>query len=130
MRKTIRLVVLAFTLIALAASPAFADPTGSEAKTGAKVVLANLVYMPAKVLYAAGGGLVAGMAYLFSAGDKAVAQPILDASIGGDYVIQPEHLSGDKRLVFFGQSEEQQVAADAAASAPVGDVAAQPEPGF
>jgi hypothetical protein len=130
MRKTIRLVVLAFTLTALATSPALADPPAKEAKTGATVVLANLVYMPAKVLYAAGGGLVAGMAYLFSAGDKEVAKPILDASIGGDYIVEPEHLSGEKQLVFFGQSEEQKLAEDAAASAPVGDVAAQPEPGF
>ena len=130
MRKNVRFVVLAFTLTALAASPAFADPPAKEAKTGATVVLANVVYMPAKVLYAAGGGLVAGMAYLFSAGDKAVAKPILDASIGGDYIVEPEHLSGEKKLVFFGQSEEQQRAESAAAGSNLGDVAAQPEPGF
>jgi hypothetical protein len=129
MRLMIRSVVLAFTLTALAASPALADPPmkpTKEAKTGATVVLANVVYMPAKVLYAAGGGLVAGVAYLFSAGDKEVAKPILDAAIGGDYIVEPEHLSGDKQLVFFGQSEEQQRAKAEA----VGDVAAQPEPGF
>jgi hypothetical protein len=133
MRMTIRSVVLAFTLTALAAaSPALAEdppapgkPT-KEAKTGATVVLANVVYMPAKVLYAAGGGLVAGVAYLFSAGDKEVAKPILDAAIGGDYVVEPEHLQGGKKLVFFGQSEEQQRAKVEA----MGDVAAQPEPGF
>lgn len=130
MRKTVRWVVLAFTLTALAASPALADPPTKEAKTGATVVLANVVYMPAKVLYAAGGGLVAGMAYLFSAGDKAVAKPILDASIGGDYIVEPEHLSGDKQLVFFGQSEEQQRAAAQVTDGGLGDVAAQPEPGF
>jgi hypothetical protein len=130
MRKTARFLVLAFTLAALAAGPAFADPPAKEAKTGATVVLANVVYMPAKVLYAAGGGLVAGMAYLFSAGDKAVAKPILDASIGGDYIVEPEHLSGDKQLVFFGQSEEQQRAEADATGGSMGDVAAQPEPGF
>jgi hypothetical protein len=129
MRKAVRFVVLAFSLTALAASPALADPPTKEAKTGATVVLANVVYMPAKVLYAAGGGLVAGMAYLFSAGDKEVAKPILDASIGGDYIVQPEHLSGDKKLVFFGQSEEQQRAKQEVADE-LGDVAAQPEPGF
>ena len=131
MNQPIRSVVLAFTLTALAASPALADPPAKEAKTGATVVLANVVYMPAKVLYAAGGGLVAGMAYLFSAGDKEVAKPILDASIGGDYIVEPEHLSGDKKLVFFGQSEEQQRAKKSVEDGgPLGDVAAQPEPGF
>ena len=126
MRLMIRSVVLVFTLTALAASPALADKPTKELKTGASVVLANVVYMPAKVLYAAGGGLVAGAAYLFSAGDKDVAKPILDAAIGGDYLVEPEHLSGDKQLVFFGQSQEQQQAKSEA----LGDVAAQPEPGF
>jgi hypothetical protein len=126
MRMTVRFLVLAFSLAALAASPAFADPPKREMKTGATAVLANLVYMPAKVLYAAGGGLVAGAAYLFSAGDKEVAMPILDAAIGGDYVVEREHIAGDKKLVFFGQSEEQQ----RAKAEVVGDVAAQPEPGF
>jgi hypothetical protein len=131
MHKRARFVVLAFSLTAFAASPALADPPAKEAKTGATVVLANVVYMPAKVLYAAGGGFVAGMAYLFSAGDKEVAKPILDASIGGDYIVEPEHLSGDKRLVFFGQSEEQQRAkGEATEDEALGDVAAQPEPGF
>jgi hypothetical protein len=116
--------VLAFSLTALVASPALADPPSKEAKTGAAVVLANIVYMPAKVLYAAGGGIVAGAAYLFSAGDKEVAKPILDAAIGGDYVVERGHLSGDKPLVFIGQSEEQQRAKAEA----LGDVAAQPEP--
>lgn len=126
MRLMIRSVVLVFTLTALAASPALADKPTKELKTGASVVLANVIYMPAKVLYAAGGGLVAGAAYLFSAGDKDVAKPILDAAIGGDYLVEPEHLSGDKQLVFFGQSQEQQQAESEA----LGDVAAQPEPGF
>jgi hypothetical protein len=141
MRKAVRSLVLAFPLLALSASPALADEPVKEAKTGATVVLANVVYMPAKVLYAAGGGLVAGMAYLFSAGDKEVAKPILDASIGGNYIVEPEHLSGEKQLAFFGQSQEQQQAAavaegyDASLGASpdasgLGDVAAQPEPGF
>ena len=133
MRKTVRSVVLAFPLLARSASPALAEEPVKEAKTGATVVLANVVYMPAKVLYAAGGGLVAGMAYLFSAGDKEVAKPIRDASLGGNYIVVPEHLSGEKQLAFFGQSQEQQQAESAAETADasgLGDVAAQPEPGF
>jgi len=130
--RMIRSMLSVLTLSVLAVSPALADPAATkptkEMKTGATTVLANVVYMPAKVLYAAGGGLVAGAAYLFSAGDKEVAKPILDAAIGGDYVVEPEHLSGDKKLVFFGQSEEQQRAKQEASG--LSDVAAQPEPGF
>lgn len=126
MRNSIRLFVLAVALTSLAASPAFAEKPTTDAKKGASVVLANVVYMPAKVIYAAGGGLVAGFAYLFSAGDKEVAKPILDAAIGGDYVVEEGHLAGEKKLTFFGESEELQRSRDEA----IGDVAAQPEPGF
>lgn len=127
MHEWIRLTGLALALGALA-TPAFAQEPKQELKTGASCVLANVVYMPAKVLYAAGGGLVAGAAYLFSAGDKDVAKPILDAAVGGDYVVQPHHLDGGKKLAFFGQSEAQK---QAKADAALGDVAAPaPEPGF
>ncbi|HEU4428874.1 MAG TPA: hypothetical protein VFT98_08975 [Myxococcota bacterium] len=129
MRIVNRFVLPMLAAFSLAASPALADKPTKEAKTGATTVLANVVYMPAKVLYAAGGGMVAGFAYLFSAGDKEVAKPILDAAIGGDYVVEKEHLSGEKKLVFFGQSEEQQ-RAKREAEGELGDVAAQPEPGF
>ncbi len=128
MRKRLHSGLLVLAMSGFIASPALADGPTDEMKTGASCVLANIVYMPAKVFYAAGGGLIAGAAYLFSAGDKEVAQPILDAAVGGDYIVQPEHLRGDKKLVFFGQSAEQQRAAREA----MGDVAspAAPEPGF
>lgn len=127
MRKLFRATGFALAMSGAIALPALADPPTQELKTGASCVLANVIYMPAKVLYAAGGGLVAGAAYLFSAGDKSVAMPILDAAVGGDYVVQPEHLSGEKQLVFFGQGEEQQRAEAEVLS----DVAAPaPEPGF
>jgi hypothetical protein len=126
MTRSIRLAGFALALVALTGSPALADEATRDAKKGASVVLANVVYMPAKVLYAAGGGIVAGFAYLFSAGDKEVAKPILDAAIGGDYVVESEHLAGDKKLVFFGESQELRDSRETV----VGDVAAQPEPGF
>ena len=126
MRNFIRISAVALALVALTVSPALADEATQDAKKGASVVLANVVYMPAKVLYAAGGGIVAGFAYLFSAGDKEVAKPILDAAIGGDYVVESQHLNGDKKLVFFGESQELQDSREAV----MGDVAAQPEPGF
>ena len=128
MRKMIRNALLALATAGFVASPALADGPTDDLKTGASTVLANMVYMPAKVLYAAGGGLVAGAAYLFSAGDKAVAKPILDSAVGGDYVVEHDHLTGHKKLAFFGQSAEQQRAKREAA---MGDVAApEPEPGF
>ncbi len=131
MAKRIASALVVSALVLGSASSAVADEPKNELKTGAGCVLANVVYMPAKVLYAAGGGLVAGAAYLFSAGDKEVAKPILDAAVGGDYIVEPAHLRGERQLVFFGQSAEQQQAKQAASQPQeaVGDVAA-PEPGF
>ena len=131
MQRRIASALVASALVMGSASSALADEPKDELKTGAGCVLANVVYMPAKVLYAAGGGLVAGAAYLFSAGDKDVAKPILDAAVGGDYVVQPEHIRGDRQLVFIGQSAAQQAAKQQASQGQetVGDVAA-PEPGF
>jgi hypothetical protein len=97
--------VLAF---AVTASPVRADetkqPVDSEAGIGIAAGLASLVYTPAKVLYAIGGGVAAGMAYLASAGDQDVAEPILTPSLRGDYVVTPAHLRGEKSLEFFGRA--------------------------
>lgn len=105
----IRTIALA-AAIALAASPVRADeakqPIDSDAGVGIAAGLASLVYTPAKVLYALGGGVAAGMAYLASAGDQDVAAPILTPSVRGDYVVTPEHLRGERSLEFFGREPE------------------------
>jgi hypothetical protein len=74
-----------------------------EAGLGIAAGLASVVYAPAKVLYAAGGGLVAGLAYVFSAGDKEITEPILTPALRGDYVVTPAHLRGEKQLDFIGR---------------------------
>lgn len=95
---------------ALSASPVQAEeasasqPVDSEAGLGIAAGLVSLVYTPAKVLYALGGGAVAGMAYLASAGDEDVTEPILTPSLRGDYVVTPEHLKGERSLEFFGRN--------------------------
>jgi hypothetical protein len=98
----------------LAAPPASAASTGQELGRGLFCVFGNLLYMPVKTIYSAGGGLVGGLAWLFSGGDSDVATPIWTASVRGDYVISPDHLTGAKKLEFIGQSEEQKRAASAA----------------
>lgn len=103
-------VALAFGA-ALSAAPVRADessaaqPADSEAGLGIAAGLVSLVYTPAKVLYALGGGAIAGMAYLASAGDQDVTEPILTPSLRGDYVVTPEHLKGERSLEFFGREE-------------------------
>jgi hypothetical protein len=88
-------------------APANAESPGAEYGIGVGCAFANLVYGPVKVLYATGGAIVSGFAWLFSAGDTDVAKPIWDASMRGDYVIVPDQLRGRKQLEFIGRSPEQ-----------------------
>ncbi len=90
----------------LAAAPARADRLGSEAGMGAGAALASLIYGPAKLIYAGGGSLIAGLAWVFSGGDGAVASPILNAALRGDYVVTPAHLRGERPLEFVGRTPE------------------------
>ena len=95
-----------------------ANPVDSEAGIGIAAGLASLVYTPAKVLYAVGGGVAAGMAYLASAGNQDVAAPILTPSLRGDYVVTPEHLRGEKTLEFFGREAGTSASERASADTP------------
>jgi len=101
--------VLAGTLLlGLSAAPARAiseesKETASDGAVGAAAGLSSVVYAPVKVAYAAGGTIVAGLAYVLSGGDKDVTKPIIDASVRGDYVVTPEHLRGEKPLEFVGR---------------------------
>jgi hypothetical protein len=96
----------------IAAAPvgARAEESGSmrnEAGLGAAAAACSLFYGPAKLVYAGLGSLVAGMAWVLSAGDTAVAGPVLNASLRGDYVVTPSHLRGDRELVFIGRDPGQ-----------------------
>jgi hypothetical protein len=97
---------LTAAVLLTAAAPAHAG-RGREALVGSSCALLNLVYGPAKLTYALLGGLVGGIAFAVSAGDREVAEPILDASLRGDYAISPDHLTGRRELEFFGRSEAQ-----------------------
>jgi hypothetical protein len=102
--------------LALGAAPAAAQPrnAGVEYGRGALCVLANLIYGPVKLLYATGGALVAGGAYVFSGGDRDVTGPIADASLRGTYAITPRHLTGAERIEFVGRSPSQRAAKERA----------------
>ena len=105
----------ALGLAVLLASPAPARAgRTAEALLGTGCALLNLGYGPLKMTYALVGGLVGGIAFAVSAGDPAVAAPILDAALRGDYVVAPAHLRGRRELEFIGRSEEQRRARERA----------------
>jgi len=79
------------------------EPTGGNALTGAGAMLCTVVYSPLKLAYAASGLVVGGMAWVWSFGSRRVTRPIFTAALRGDYVVTPEHLTGERRLAFIGR---------------------------
>ena len=72
------------------------------AGTYVATVLSNSLYVPAKALFAAGGAATSGVAYLATLGDRDVSGQIWRASVGGDYVVTPAVIEGDRKLEFVG----------------------------
>ena len=77
--------------------PAAAESSYENAGWGVLTVLTNVVYMPAKVVYATLGGVTGGLALGLTGGDMQVAENVWTASLGGTYVITPRMLRGEDR---------------------------------
>ena len=75
-----------------------------HAGVGTVCALGNVLYGPTKLLLAMLGTLTAGLGYAVTAGDIDVARKILDSSVMGDYVIEPDHVMGKKPLEFIGNT--------------------------
>ena len=71
---------------------------------GLAAVGVNLFYCPAKLVYAGVGGLVGGMAYLWTAGEPKAAHRVWSVSLGGTYVVTPAMLRGEESLLFMGET--------------------------
>lgn len=90
-------------LVCTQARAADDERIGTEAGIGIASAVVSLIYGPAKVVYATGGAAIAGLAWLFSAGDREVVSPILTAALRGDYVVTPAHLRRDRPIEFIGR---------------------------
>jgi hypothetical protein len=69
---------------------------------GVGALLANVVYIPAKLTYAVVGGVVGGGTYLVTAGNQQAANTVWRSSFGGDYVVTPQMLAGQQPINFSG----------------------------
>ena len=111
MIRTLRLrgVVSAFVIAGLVSiSPATARAADAkEVGVGMACAFGNLLYGPGKLMLAFLGTFTAGLGYAVTAGDVDVARKILDSSVMGDYVIEPSHLTGEKKLAFIGDTTPQ-----------------------
>ena len=93
-------------LLLAGARPADAqDPTTmTDAMLGIGSGLCTLVYTPLKITYATTGTAVGGLVWLFSAGHSESMERVLQTTAGGDYVITPEHLQGQRVIQWTGRS--------------------------
>ena len=108
--RRFRSLALALVMVGALALPAAAlaeetKQAGRDAGIGLATVVANLFYIPAKVGYAAVGGITGGLTYALTGGNLDAAEKVWVASGGGDYVLSPEHLQGRERIQFSGTKQ-------------------------
>jgi hypothetical protein len=102
--KGLGIVVL---LLALASAPArAADGYASQFGWGMAAVGANLLYIPAKLIYATVGGITGGLGYILTLGNPAALHTVLGPSVGGTYILTPDMLRGEQPILFSGESPD------------------------
>lgn len=103
------LAATALVVALLAPAAAHADETMQarhrNAGIGLASVLANVIYVPAKLTYAALGGLTGAAAWALTAGNTDIAKGVWVASLGGDYFLAHEMVAGDRKIHFSGPTE-------------------------
>ena len=72
---------------------------------GAAALFGNLLYFPAKLVYAILGTIVGGGTYLVTAGNAQAASTVFRAALGGDYVLTPQMVAGQQPINFSGPTE-------------------------
>ncbi len=99
---------LAAVAIALAPGVAVAESDaatiGTDLGLGVASMFSSLLYGPVKVVYATGGCIVGGFAWMFSGGDNETALTVITPAVRGDYVVTPAVLRGERSLEFYGRA--------------------------
>lgn len=91
------------------APPVSSDSEGGSASSAgmqAAAAVSTILYLPFKAAFAIGGGIVGGLAYVFSGGNEQAASSIWHTSLYGTYIITPEHLRGDRPVRFLGVADQ------------------------
>jgi hypothetical protein len=95
-------------LIASTGIPANAADTPRTASENGGVQAASwfvtVPYGAVKTAFAIGGGIVGGITWAVTGGNTETAKAVWIPSMTGDYVVQPQHLTGEKTLRFVGGS--------------------------
>src|SRR5574338_1304293 len=98
-RLPIVVLIVVITYCSVLVAPAWSQSSSAEAQQGtysgagmgAASAVATILYFPFKAAFAIGGGIVGGLAYVFSGLSEPTAKSIWVPSILGDYAIFPEH---------------------------------------
>ena len=98
--------VLALTLAAASPARAETHSAAGEFGYGLAAILCDILYAPGKVIYAAGGTIIAAPAWLIAGQDRRVFRAISQPALRGDYLITPERLRGERTLHFMGRDPE------------------------
>jgi hypothetical protein len=72
---------------------------------GAAALFGNVLYIPAKLVYAILGGFVGGGTWLLTGGNTQAADTVWRSSLGGDYVLTPQMVAGEQPINFSGPTE-------------------------
>ncbi len=116
------------TMAPLAWSQEGAAPTssantegGTASSAGMQVAagLSTLVYLPLKLAFAIGGGIVGGLTYAFTGGNEQAAKSVWNTSLYGTYLITPDHLQGNRPIRFLGVVDSDDASASAPAPEPI-----------
>ena len=89
-------------------SPSSMNTEGGDTSSAGMQVAAGastLLYFPLKAAFAISGGIVGGLAYVFSGGNEQAAKSIWTTSLYGTYIITPDHLQGNKPIRFLGVAD-------------------------
>jgi hypothetical protein len=95
-------------LIGLTGTPAMAADTSGTSPSGVGLQVASWMatvpYGAAKVAYALSGSIVGGLTWAMTGGNTKAAEAVWNPSIYGDYIVQPQNLTGEKSLHFVGKT--------------------------
>jgi hypothetical protein len=110
MKKSANAALGAAMILMLASGPARAESSeagkaGADFGIGLLTVLTNVPYMPVKIVYAVLGGVTGSLAYGLTGGNREVADGVWVPSMGGDYVLTTDMMTGEEEVHFNGVRE-------------------------
>ena len=76
-----------------------------SAATYTETVVANVVYFPAKALFAGAGAITSGVTYLATGGSHEPAGAVWRSAVDGDYILTPDMIEGSEPIHFVGEEQ-------------------------